>query len=201
MSVFELTKKTFVTLDFEGEWLERYGNPEQNFKAIFYGPSGSGKSVEALKLSQYIAENLGRVLYNSHEEGLGKSLQDRVITHEITSKKITFADRMPFKEMCEKALKGRYKTVVIDSVQDMRFTYSNFKRFRDRFPRKSIILINQANARGSLKGSTDILHACDIKARFDGGKITVRSRFLTGYYEGVLFQPKSSKKNHQLTLL
>ena len=56
MSVKEILNKKFVVMDFTGQWEEKYGRPEQNFRAMFYGPAKSGKSTECLKFCQYLAD-------------------------------------------------------------------------------------------------------------------------------------------------
>lgn len=193
ISVKTLREKNFHSLEFTGQWYDWLGNPERNFKAIIYGPSGSGKSTFALKFVAYLAESFGKVLYNSHEEGFSQTLQDRIIENDIKAKNLFFADRMSYDDMCEKVKRGYYKFAVIDSLQYMGFKYSEYKNFKDRFPRKGLIVISQTNNRGTIKGGTDIIHACDIKIKIHHGRAEIISRFAKGTQTVTLFKPKSSQ--------
>lgn len=198
INIKTLREKQFHTLDIDGYYLNLFGKPERNFKALFYGPSGSGKSTFALKFVDYLSTHLNaKVLYNSHEEGYSETLRLRVLENDISARKLFFADRMNFSDMCEKAKRGHYRFVVIDSIQYMRLTYKDYQAFEKRFPRKALILISQAKNNGGIKGTTDILHAVDIKVRIHKGNAEVVSRFAPEPKTVRLFTPNCN----QLTLL
>ena len=76
MSLSDLQKKQFKTLNFTGEWERLIGKPEQNFSMMIYRQPRHGKSHLAGRLSEYLANNFGTVLYNSSEQGVGTSLQN-----------------------------------------------------------------------------------------------------------------------------
>jgi len=192
ISVKTIREKRFHLLNFEGEWAEKMGNPEQNFRALFYGPSGSGKTVEVLRFADYLASNYGKVLYNSWEEGISKSIQDSIIEFDIRSTKLFFFDGLQYDELCEKAKRGRYRFVIIDSLQYMGFTYAQYQDFTRRFKTKGLILISQVNGKGKSRGGEQIVHAVDMKVSINAGKANYRSRFRKGgHYNVDLFkQPK-----------
>ncbi|MEM7372794.1 MAG: hypothetical protein AAF587_29505 [Bacteroidota bacterium] len=199
-SVKQLLQQKYKILEFEEPYASRYGHPEDNFKAMFYGSSGSGKSVEVIKFANYLAHNFGRVFYNSFEEGHGKTLQDRIIAHNIDSTRISFGNKTPYDDMLEKVGRGKYKFIVIDSLQWMGLTYGQYQKMVDRYPKKSFIIISHANDKGEAKGRKDILYAVDIKAHLHKGLLTVQSRFVQdGYVQERLFTPKS-KKHTQLKM-
>lgn len=178
LSVKDLKEKNFKIIQFSPEWAEKYGNPEKGFSALFYGPSGSGKSVEALKLADYIADTHGKVLYNSCEERISKSLQERVQEHGIGSQRLYFGDNMTFEELMAKLEKGRFAAVFIDSLQYMNFTYDQYKQFKKRYPSVALVFISQVNNRGTVNGGEKFIHAVDIKVNIVAGLAEIRSRFL-----------------------
>ncbi len=197
ISVKTIKEKKFKLIELDEYWSEHFGTPERNFKALFHGPSGSGKSTYVLRFCDYLAKNMGKVLYNSYEEGISSFLQQRIIEHGIDASKLYFYDRMPFEAFCEKMKKGRYTVGVIDSLQYMNLTYSQYKELVRRFPTKAFIFISQTNNRGTTKGGTDILHAVDIKVKVVMGKASIQSRFGKGHKEIQLF---STKRKNQLTI-
>ena len=199
ISVKTLREKKFHLLDFDGEWKEKMGDPEQGFRAMFYGPSGSGKTTEVLRFADYLAQHFGKVMYNSWEEGISKSIQDTVISQNLQADGLFFFDGLSYEEMCEKAKRGRYRFVIIDSIQYMGFTYSQYQEFNRRFKAKGLILISQVNGKGKARGGEQILHAVDMKVGIDAGKANYRSRYRKGgHYTVDLF--KRPKKQLSLNL-
>jgi predicted ATP-dependent serine protease len=190
-TVGDIKEKKFRVLEFEDEWRNKMGNPEKNFKAFFYGPSASGKSVEVLKFADYLTK-FGRVLYNSHEERIGKTLQDNINQFGIDGQgaKLMFYDALNYEEMCEVAKNGRFQFIIIDSAQYMLFTEEQYKDFDRQFPRKSLIIISQINGKGKAKGGDALLHMVDIKVKILDGYATYKSRYNKGHYEVDLFERK-----------
>jgi predicted ATP-dependent serine protease len=178
ISLRTLREKQFKILAFDGQWKEWLGQPESNFKAVFWGKSGSGKSTLVLRLCDYLAK-FGKVGYNSWEEGIAKTFQDRVESNKIQNlDKIFLLEKYSFEEMMSDDFKRKsYKVVVIDSSNYMNLTYEQFKQLINRYPSKIFIIISQMNGKGKIKGGTDILHAADIKVFCYEGTAKVESRF------------------------
>lgn len=199
-TVAEISDKKFKTLPFTGGWLDKMGEPEHNFKMLAFGAPKSGKSVEILKLADYLT-NFGRVLYNSHEEGISQSLQQRIANFGITGNgsKLMFFNALDYDEMVDVAKKGRYKFVIIDSAQYMKFTEANYIDFNARFSSKSLIIISQINAKGKTKGGTGFLHMVDIKLSIVNGYATYESRYRNEKYTIDLYN-RNIKKPSQLIL-
>ncbi len=194
ISLKALREKQFDLLSFSGEWEAKMGTPERGFTAAFYGPSGSGKSTEVLRFCDYLAANFGKVLYNSWEEGISKSIQDTVVKFDLKSDRLYFYDGLTFHEMIDKAKKGRYAFVVVDSIQYMGFSYDQYKQFTRAMKGKSLILISQVNGKGKVRGGEQILHAADIKVNINAGKAEYRSRFRKGGHLKIdLFKPLQSQ--------
>lgn len=86
ISVAELKQKVFKTFEPIGDWITKLGpRVEHNATFFYYGPSGSGKSVEVMKLCEMLGTVRGKVFYNSWEEGISSPLQERVLEHKISS--------------------------------------------------------------------------------------------------------------------
>lgn len=178
MSLNTLKEKRFDVMRFEGQWLQWFGEPERNVKFLFYGPSGSGKSTFVLRLCDYLAQ-WGKVAYNSWEEGIAKTFQDRVESNQVQNlDKIFLLDSYTFEEMMNDSFKRRnYRTIVLDSTNFMGLTQAQYADLVAKYPSKIFVFISQVNGRGRVKGGTDILHGVDIKVRCDGGIAEIRSRF------------------------
>src|SRR5690554_2791832 len=77
VSVYELLNKKHNTLEFEGKWLDSFGEPELTGTWLIWGNSGSGKTRFALQLAKYLTQ-FGTVAYDSLEEGASKSLKQAI---------------------------------------------------------------------------------------------------------------------------
>ncbi|MGL5133266.1 MAG: AAA family ATPase [Planktothrix sp.] len=199
ISLRTLQEKTFKLLLFEGFWLECMGTPEANFSALFWGKSGSGKSTLMLRLCDYLAK-WGKVCYNSWEEGIAKTFQDRVTQLNIQRlDKIFLLEKYRFEEMMSDDFKRKnYKVIVIDSVNYMSLTYEQYKALRDKYPHKILLFIQQMGNRGNPKGGTDIYHATDIKVTCMGGKAKFEGRYAPE--RTVQIFEKKTQKGEQIPL-
>ncbi len=199
-SIKALKEKKFHTLALNPFYTKLMGSPERKFIAICYGESGSGKSVFLLQFADYFANNFGKVLYNSHEEGANQTIQDRINNFNIESSKLFVADSLAFDDMCEKIERNYYRLVIIDSVKYMGFTFSQLKELRIRFAKRhlSVIMVDFGKAKGNPQSGVDLLHASDVKMFFKNGTIYSISRYLSAPSEYRLFVPQ--KTSNQLAL-
>ena len=164
-----------------GPYTQLIGGIDGNCTITAYGPSGMGKSVFILKLANHLAGAFGKVLYNSHEEALNKSLQDRVRNFVPNlHHKVYFADSWPFETMLQKIKVNKYRVLVIDSVQYMRFTAEQLKTLRETYKKRQIIVImvSFGTALGKTRGADDLLHDSDVKLYFSKGKVYSQSRYM-----------------------
>jgi hypothetical protein len=171
-------EKNFDTLKLE-KYFPVFGNPESKFTAMLYGPSGSGKSVYALQLADYYAAHVGKVLYNSHEERINQTIQERILKFNIQSPKLYFGNALKYDEMVRKIERNYYRAVIIDSVQYMQFTYDQFKDLRARFAKRklAVIMVSFGTTLGNTDNAKDLLHASDIKLHFHAGMLNSISRY------------------------
>ncbi len=196
ISIQKLLKKKYKDVELSPEYAELLGDIEGKCTMMAYGKSGFGKSVWVLKLINYLAEKYGKVLYNSHEEKLNKTLQDRVRTHiEEPHMKVQFAAEWDFRTLMYRTEKNKYRVIVIDSVQYMGFTYDQLIEFREFFAKRNIILImiSFGTGAGKTTGADALLHASDVKLYFHDGKVTSTSRYIGKPITKKLFKPKGDE--------
>ncbi|MCL2328953.1 MAG: DNA repair protein RadA [Bacteroidetes bacterium] len=191
-----LKEKKFHTLSFSEQYAALFGNPQRNFVAMCYGESGSGKSVFLLKFADYFARNFGKVLYNSHEEGVNQTVVDRINNFDIGAPKLFIANALNFDEMCNKIEKNYYRLVIIDSTKYMNFTFAQLKELRTRFAKRQIVIIivDFGKQKGSPQSGVDLLHASDVKMFFKNGAVNSISRYLPEPANKTLFVPKRESK-------
>lgn len=163
------------------EWLSVFGShPDVGFMMLIYGPSGSGKTTFCLLLSRYLS-TLGKVYYNSLEQGFSKSFQDQVVRAGITSDeevRFMIGSRDELHIMRQKLLNGRPRFVVIDSLQFIDMTVAEFKDLRRSNPRCCFVLISW-EASGKPKGDVAkaLEYISDVKVRVKDGVATSMSRY------------------------
>lgn len=121
-SIKTIKEKQFHTLELESQYSSLMGNPEKKFTGMLYGASGSGKSVYALQFANYFANNFGKVLYNSHEEKVNQTIQDRINNFDIDANKLFIASGVNYDKMCHYIDRNYYRLLLIDSVKYMEFT-------------------------------------------------------------------------------
>lgn len=161
MSLSELQRKQFKTLNFTGEWEKLIGKPEQNFALMIYGQSGHGKSFLSAKLSEYLANNFGYVLYNSSEEGISLSLQDKV--KKLDSDSLRISNFKDFESIKKHLKQSRSKFVVLDSVNHMNLTPEQLEDLKKIDLTRGFITIHQVTKNGEFKGDNKFLHNCDVE--------------------------------------
>jgi predicted ATP-dependent serine protease len=191
-----LKEKKFKTLTFSEKYAALFGNPQRNFIAMCYGESGSGKSVFLLQFADYFARHFGKVLYNSHEEGINQTVVDRINHFDIGAKKLFVGNALTFGDMCEKIERNYYRLVIIDSVKYMGFTFAQLKELRARFAKRQIvvIMVDFGKTKGSPQSGVDLLHASDVKMFFKDGVVNSISRYLPEPVKKTLFVPKRESK-------
>lgn len=189
-----IREKKYDTLNL-GEYNKLFGLCESRFVVTLYGHSGSGKSVFALRFADFMAKNIGKTLYNSHEEKINQTIRDRINEWNINAPRLFFGNALKFGRMVDVIRKNHYRTVVIDSVKYMDFTDDNLKELREIFARRklAIVMVNFGDKLGIPAGTwgKDLLHASDVKCFFKGGRLNVTSRYLQTPVDQVLFGKKS----------
>lgn len=181
----ELANMEFQTLKLEEPYSSFLGEPSERFTAMIYGTPGAGKSSFALKLCHSLANNLGRVLVLSTEEGISKTTQDKIKRYNLESENLKFAfETSNIKNI---NLVG-YRFILIDSVNDAGLSPEDLKEIRNKYPKTCFILIFQSTKLGEFKGNQTYLHDVDIQIKVDNGKATTeKNRYLEKGKELIIY--------------
>lgn len=185
-----LNKRYHEVTDIAERYQVLFGIPERNFKMAIAGPSTSGKSSWALLLADHLADVWGKTLYNSWEEGHGKTIQARAMERGIQSRKLYIADRMPFEEMLAKVKRNAYRISIIDSIRFMDLSEEQYRELVATHKRKAFIFIGHGDNYGKMEGGALIWKDADIKVFIKDGKAKISSRYTGGQVEIRLFKPK-----------
>lgn len=141
----DILNKTYKTLPWDGEWAKAFGLPAENETWFISGASASGKSSFVMQLAKKLCE-YGTVLYESYEEGVGKSFQDRLKRHGMQDMQGRFRVAMDdgVVEVIRRLKKRKSaKFIIIDSFQESGWDISGTKELISAFPKKCFIFVSQ----------------------------------------------------------
>ncbi|PKO97052.1 MAG: hypothetical protein CVU12_01935 [Bacteroidetes bacterium HGW-Bacteroidetes-7] len=180
LSVYQVISNKRKVVEFDGVWKDAIGDPELSGTWIIWGQSFNGKTTFVLQLCKYLC-GYEKVLYNSLEEGAGRSMQlafERVGMEEVArSFSLLEGESMP--ELIAR-LKKRHSPniVIIDSVQYADITYKEYKKLKRLFPSKLFIFISHAE--GKLpdgRVANKMRYDAHCKIRVEGYRAYINSRF------------------------
>ena len=125
------------------------------------GDSGAGKTTFSYQLANAFLDKGMRVGYFSLESGFTEKMQELLEYYEMDKKKFEAYDTATLEDVLEKS--GKYDCVIIDSFKSISSNNKDFERLRKAFPKVYFIVIFQKNAKGTIKGGTDIKFDCSAK--------------------------------------
>lgn len=150
--------KTFETLDFHGRWEGFFGKPSPDFKFMFYGKPGNGKSTLALQFAGYLSKELGKsVLYVANEEGFGYTLQEKVKRLNVANSNLYLCDSVP-EDM------SQFDVVFLDSVNNLGLKPKDLKEMPSD---KAYVYIFQSRKDGNYMGEQEYSHNVDAVVRVE----------------------------------
>jgi len=167
-------------IGFDGVWQQTFGDPELAGTWIIWGQSFNGKTSFTFQLCKYLCQ-FEKVLYNSLEEGAGRSIQLALQRNKMeeVSRKFIILESEPMSEFIERLKhKKSPNIIVIDSVQYADISYKEYKELKRLFPRKLIIFISHAEGKlpeGRL--ANKIRYDAMCKIRIEGFRAFVNSRY------------------------
>jgi archaellum biogenesis ATPase FlaH len=184
ISIAELEMTVFKEFDWDGEWLEFFGDIEFAGTMLLWGDSGNGKTSFGLQLCKYLAEKGVRTAYDSLEQGRSKSMKNQVKLAGLTSSSIPrgnflLLNKEPIEDLKIRLRKRRSPDfVVIDSVQYSGMNYNDYKALKDEFSNsKLILLISHADGRNPRgRVAYNIRYDVDVKMRCEGYRAFTLSR-------------------------
>lgn len=150
--------KNFDTLDFHGRWEGFFGKPSPDFKFMFYGKPGNGKSTFALQFAGYLSKDLGKsVLYVANEEGFGYTLQEKVKRLNVANSNLYLCDSVP-EDL------SQFDVVFLDSVNNLGLEPEDLKAMPSG---KAYVYIFQTTKDGNYMGKQEFAHDVDTVVRVE----------------------------------
>lgn len=178
-SMKNIADMKFQLLNFQGRWLDFFGQPQTNFFLVIHGMSGEGKSHFAMQLTKYLAEQFGRVLYVSGEEGWASTFQQKIMKLGVNAVPNAYGgDIRTGEELLTEVPANKFHFIVIDSLNNMGIDAELMRQIRARFKHSAIIAICQNTKDGKVRGSYEIMHDSDMIVKVaDGIALTIKNRF------------------------
>lgn len=178
ITVAEIMSKKYIDIDFQGHWQELLGNPERNGCWIIWGQSFNGKTSFSFQLAKELTK-FGKVLYNSLEEGAGKSMKNAIVRgHMLEVKRRFHIIQEDIETLKIRLRKVRSANIIfIDSLQYSDINKVEYKRLKLEFPNKLFIWISHAEGKRPKGRLADFIrYDADVKIRIEGFKAICLSR-------------------------
>lgn len=182
LSPSEVCKIKHKTFPLQGRWAAALGEPETSGIWIIYGASGNGKSSFVMELVKELCK-YDKVIYNSLEEGLGKSFADNLARHRMgeVDKRLQIYEKMDMEVLKAKLLQKRTANIaIIDSVQETELTSKpKYQKWKEELEDKLIIFVSQVDEKGNPAGAVadKIKYDSMIKIHVSGLRAECISRF------------------------
>lgn len=185
----DVGKMEFKALRFLEAWQEFLGLPALDFSMAIHGLPGQGKSTFALLFALYLAENFGRVLYITAEEGFSKTMQDKLKLNEAFHPDLHIADLRSMEDIITEVKTNTYHFIFIDSLNKLHIDTEGMRELRKRYQGAAFITVSQSTKDGKLRGSQEIVHDCDIAIEVkEGIARTTKNRFQESPREYSIFK-------------
>lgn len=151
-----------------GEIKAFLGSLLTSFNMLVWGPAGTGKSSFLLKLADALARTgAGDVLYAMSEERISSGrLQQRINLLRAFNSTVYFDDSANFERLVTLINSGKYRFVVVDSINAFNVDQQLFIDLMKSFPEVSFVLTAQTDkSRREYKGLASLDHAVDTVIR------------------------------------
>lgn len=170
----KLQEMTFRTLNLKEPYRNFIGDPEVGFSAVVYGLPGAGKSTFCVEFANHLAENHGKTLFISSEEGYGVTLQSKL---KKVSEWLILSDLKDKSKLKDTVRDSRARFVFIDSINHMKISHDDLELLKGQFKDVSFIGILQATKQGNFKGEQEFAHNADIIIQVEKGMAHSTGRF------------------------
>lgn len=174
MNSMDFANIQFNSLGFKGKWLQLIGDPSANFSVMVFGKPKMGKSYLCVDFAGYLARNHGKVLYVAREEGLDKTLQDKLNDKDVKHPNLYVASTIP-------PSLTFYDFIFLDSVNRLGLKPEDLNRLKAMYPEKSFVFIFQTTKDGKFRGANTFQHDVDSVIEVpEKGKAVQYGRFNQG---------------------
>lgn len=163
-SASELAKEKFEGFTLKG-YEERLGFLEPHTAIFIWGSKGSGKSTASLRIAKALAENKGNVIYFTPEEGVGRTMQDKINRVGATHNRLYIADWNSLAELKREVTRKKAAAVFLDSAQMSRLKDAQIEELYQwaRVQPVILVIVNHATKTGDYKGNSMFAHMVDIE--------------------------------------
>lgn len=177
-SMQNIAEMKFKLLNFQGKWKDFFGLPQTNFFCVVHGMSGEGKSHFSMQFAKYLAENFGKVLFVSGEEGFAPTFQQKIKLLGADIPNLYAGDIRTGNELLKEVPNNKFHFIVVDSLNNMGIDPEIMRKIRNKFKDSAIIAICQNTKEGKVRGSYEIMHDSDMIVKVaDGMAVTIKNRF------------------------
>ena len=165
ISADEYRKLDIKTIQFKGPYKYLLGEPGVNFYMIITGAPGHGKSTFCVVFATYFSLNHGKTLYLPAEQR-GKNADLKNMLNRTDGERFILNQNPNKFDTIDKVIgevkRLRFKLVVFDSINYMKFTPSDIAKLRAACPDLAILSVMQYTKEGNFRGSLEHKHDCDI---------------------------------------
>lgn len=178
VSIAEIMSKKFKDISFTGDWQTLLGEPEMSGMWIIWGQSFNGKTSFCLQLAKELTK-YGKVLYNSMEEGVRKSMREAIVRNHMqeVGKRFHLVNESIEDLKLRLDRRRQAEIIFIDSLQYSDLNKAEYKKLKADFPNKLFILVSHAEGKQPKGRFADFVrYDCDIKIRVEGYKAFCMSR-------------------------
>ena len=180
-SASEVLAKKVPSIPFEGKWRAAFGEPGRTGVWLVWGQSANGKSSFAMQLARELCK-YGKVAYNSLEESLSLSFQQNMQRCRMgeVGGRFLILDRESLEELSLRLDKQRSPDfIIIDSLQYTGLNYAEYKRLKEKHPKKLFIFISHADGdRPKGATATKVQYDADMKILVQGYRAICKGRYI-----------------------
>lgn len=181
LSARQLLHTSYDTFTPGGGWDGCIGQVQTTGVWFVWGNSGNGKTSTVVSLCRELALGVGKVLYDSREEGFSVTMQRLMRTHGMDKLGARFkVTDMALDELDEELSRPRSpKVAVIDSFQYMGFTYRSFRAFCQRHPGKLLVFVSRADGRRPEgRAAVSAMYDASLKLWVEGYRAFSKGRYI-----------------------
>lgn len=180
LTVEQVLQQKFELLEFEGEWYQAFGHPEQSGVWFIWGNSGNGKTAFTLQLVKELCRFM-RGVYNSLEEGAGHTMQKAFFREGMSQVKGKLLLTCETMEELDKRLNRRKAPdfAIIDSWQYTEYSFKQYLRFKQAHSSKLLIFISQADGKKPMgRSAVSVMYDASLKIWIEGLMAFSKGRYI-----------------------